>query len=111
MLTEPRERIDLERQPFDVGLEGLPTIVSAPLNYFLALGQDRRPKTSRRLRLLREFAIEANLEGLDAAAEATAAKENRDGAMPVPADGHQAAAIAAEKIASVTAPRPQPPAL
>jgi hypothetical protein len=102
-------------------IESLPTIISAPLNYFLALGQDRRPKTSRRLRLLRAFAIEANLDGLDAAAEENTVnenakenrpKENREEAMPVPAHDRQAAAIPAAKTASsAIEPRPQPPAL
>jgi hypothetical protein len=113
-------------------IESLPTIVSAPLNYFLALGQDRRPKTSRRLRLLRTFALEAdlggaNLGGLDAAVEENITKENRpkenwaeenrpkesqEEATPVPAHDRQAAAIPAAKTASsAIEPRPQPPAL
>jgi hypothetical protein len=107
-----------------VFIESLPTIVSAPLNYFLALGQDRRPRTERRLRLLRAFAIETGLGGLDEAQEKapvapvavegeSGAKENRGGATPVPADAHPAASVAAAKAitGAVTGQRPPPPAL
>jgi hypothetical protein len=68
-------------------VESLPLIVSRPVNAFLALGQDRRPRTKKRLRLLRAYARETGLARLPPPAkpEEKGALPPREGGIVLPA--------------------------